>query len=248
MIILVLSLATLGVGEAAQLYAAAPSVRGQYHRAGAEGGFNYGYNTGDGTAKVEVKREDGSVVGSWRYFDPYGRQIVRSYIADSKGFRILGNDLPVDPDTPAAAIVGAPALTGSVEGAAPEVVELAQSPLKEQNTVDIQSFSPTLAERSDLLPENPAETVPSNAPSYFVYHDTHQWDFPAGFAYPGVAAEKQEPEPEPQIAIVGIGAADVHQDEQITAGRRGIHRQARFSVTQGDPQLPPLKPFIAGRT
>ena len=40
--------------------------RGQYHRSSG-GSYNYGYNTGDGVAKVEVKRKDGSVVGSYRF-------------------------------------------------------------------------------------------------------------------------------------------------------------------------------------
>ncbi|XP_018016659.1 uncharacterized protein LOC108673355 [Hyalella azteca] len=129
-------MAAVAVASGAQLYVSAPAGRGQYHR-GSSGSYNYGYNTGDGVAKVEVKRPDGSVVGSYRYFDPNGKQIVRSYVADSKGFRILGNDLPISPDTPAAAIVGAPALTAPVEGAANEVVDSSINPSKRFNTVDI---------------------------------------------------------------------------------------------------------------
>merc|ERR1719369_515034 len=100
MIYVVLVVAASGAAAGAQLYASAPQERGQFHRAGA-GGYNYGYNTGDGIAKVEVRRPDGSIVGSYRYFDPLGRQVVRSYIADASGFRVLGNDLPVGPETPA---------------------------------------------------------------------------------------------------------------------------------------------------
>ncbi|KAF2356699.1 Insect cuticle protein [Trinorchestia longiramus] len=123
-----------------QLYASAPLDRGQYHTSQL-GSYNYGYNTGDGVAKVEVKRKDGSVVGSYRYFDPNGKQIVRSYVADSKGFRILGNDLPISPETPAAAIVGAPALTAAVEGAADAVVESSVDATKRFNTVDIERIN-----------------------------------------------------------------------------------------------------------
>merc|ERR1719369_2336268 len=78
MIYVVLVVAASGAAAGAQLYASAPQERGQFHRAGPDG-FNYGYNTGDGIAKVEVRRPDGSIVGSYRYFDPLGRQVVRSY-------------------------------------------------------------------------------------------------------------------------------------------------------------------------
>lgn len=54
---------------------------------------------------------------------------------------MLGNDLPIGPGTPAAAIIGAPALTASVEGASQQVVDAAQHPTKRQNTVDIRSLT-----------------------------------------------------------------------------------------------------------
>lgn len=62
-------------------------------------------------------------------------------MADSNGFRILGNDLPIGPETPAAAILGAPALTASVEGAHKQVVDAAQHPSKRQNTIDIEKLT-----------------------------------------------------------------------------------------------------------
>lgn len=65
---------------------------------------------------LQVRHPDGSVTGSYRYFDPLGRQIVRSYIADNRGFRVLGNELPVAPDSPAIGIPEAQSLTGAVEG------------------------------------------------------------------------------------------------------------------------------------
>ncbi|XP_045609691.2 putative mediator of RNA polymerase II transcription subunit 8 [Procambarus clarkii] len=106
------------VSHGGVVYAAAPQERGAYS-VGAEGGrYNYGYNTGDGIAKVEVRQEDGATYGSYRYFDPNGKQVVRSYVADKRGFRVLGNDLPISPDTPASKVLGAPAFTGAVEGTA----------------------------------------------------------------------------------------------------------------------------------
>ncbi|XP_063860455.1 uncharacterized protein LOC135100871 isoform X2 [Scylla paramamosain] len=98
------------------LYAMAPEDRGSYYVNPKGGRYNYGYNTGDGIAKVEVQQPDGSIVGSYRYFDPNGKQVVRSYVADNKGFRVLGNDLPISPDTPISHISGLPAFTGAVEG------------------------------------------------------------------------------------------------------------------------------------
>ncbi|KAK7086112.1 hypothetical protein SK128_006825 [Halocaridina rubra] len=98
------------------VYAAAPQERGAYVVGGARGQSHYGYNTGDGQAKVEVRQPNGAVYGSYRYFDPNGEQVVRSYIADSNGFRVLGNDLPISPDTPAYQVQGVPAFTGASEG------------------------------------------------------------------------------------------------------------------------------------
>lgn len=57
------------------VYAAAPEERGAYSVGETDGLYNYGYNTGDGIAKVEVGRPDGSVIGSYRYFDPNGKQV-----------------------------------------------------------------------------------------------------------------------------------------------------------------------------
>lgn len=37
-------------------------------------------------------------------------------MADNKGFRVLGNDLPISPDTPVSQLSGLPAFTGAVEG------------------------------------------------------------------------------------------------------------------------------------
>lgn len=39
-------------------------------------------------------------------------------MADERGFRVLGNDLPISPDTPVSHLAGQPAFTGAVEGTA----------------------------------------------------------------------------------------------------------------------------------
>lgn len=89
-------------GAGGVVYAAAPQERGAYAVATPKGRYNYGYNTGDGIAKVEVRQPDGSIVGSYRYFDPTGKQVSESkcgYIGetfvvldemmDYKSFQIL---------------------------------------------------------------------------------------------------------------------------------------------------------------
>lgn len=39
----------------------------------------------------------GNQIGSWAYYDAEGKEIKISYVADSEGFRVLSNDLPVAP-------------------------------------------------------------------------------------------------------------------------------------------------------
>ncbi|XP_042237226.1 probable basic-leucine zipper transcription factor N [Homarus americanus] len=120
------------------VYAAAPQERGSYSVGAAGGQYNYGYNTGDGIAKVEVRQPDGSIVGSYRYFDPTGKQVVRSYIADKRGFRVLGNDLPISPDTPASKIHGLHAFTGAVEGTSEFAIPPPLGPNTVQQTHSVQ--------------------------------------------------------------------------------------------------------------
>jgi len=204
-----------GVGAASQIYASAPQGRGQYQRRGSGRNY-YGYNTGDGSAKVEVRRPDGSVVGSYRYFDPSGKQIVRSYIADSRGFRILGNDLPIGPDTPAAAIAGAPALTAPVEGADRAIVEAALDPNKRFDTVDIQYLDSTPRFGGQQRSAQPGmwlqPTPPKKTSNYLEYPSRPVFQFPAGFAHPGI-------QPDPPIYVVGRSDhLPVDIDEKITAG------------------------------
>ena len=39
----------------------------------------------------------GNQVGSYAYINPEGKEIRVSYVADSLGFRVISNDLPVGP-------------------------------------------------------------------------------------------------------------------------------------------------------
>lgn len=77
------------VGSGGVVYAAAPQERGAYAVARAGGPYNYGYNTGDGIAKVEVRQPTGTVVGSYRYFDPNGKQVRLCARPDWVAFDLL---------------------------------------------------------------------------------------------------------------------------------------------------------------
>ena len=41
----------------------------------------------------------GNQIGNYVYINPEGKEVLVSYTADSHGFRVLSNDLPVDPVT-----------------------------------------------------------------------------------------------------------------------------------------------------
>ncbi|XP_071529804.1 uncharacterized protein [Panulirus ornatus] len=141
------------------VYAAAPQERGAYSVGGAGGHYNYGYNTGDGIAKVELGQPDGSVVGSYRYFDPNGKQVLRSYIADEKGFRVMGNDLPISPDTPASQIPGSPAFTAAVEGTDKFAIP---PPLSFQSSSETQTSSTQLEQQVASNQLQVEQQVPSS--------------------------------------------------------------------------------------
>lgn len=73
----------------------------QYHAQDELGQFAFGHR-GDNQARDEVKSFDGSVRGAYSYVDPTGKLVNVQYLADDKGFRVLGaNNLPVAPALPA---------------------------------------------------------------------------------------------------------------------------------------------------
>jgi len=66
----------------------------QYHSQDNLGQYSYGYTTADGQTKVESKAADGTVSGQYSYFDPEGKKIELTYVADENGFRASGDHLP----------------------------------------------------------------------------------------------------------------------------------------------------------
>merc|ERR1711970_1109163 len=70
--------------------------KSQYHSQDELGQFSFGHISGD-QAHHQVRDYTGAVQGSYTYLDANGEQVVAHYIADSNGFRVSSNALPVAP-------------------------------------------------------------------------------------------------------------------------------------------------------
>ena len=68
----------------------------QYHSQDEIGQASFGY-AHPGQAAVNYRDAFGNQVGSWAYINPEGKEVRVSYTADSRGFRVLSNDLPEAP-------------------------------------------------------------------------------------------------------------------------------------------------------
>ena len=80
-------------------YHYAPAVSAsQYHSQDELGQASFGY-AHPGQAAVNYRDAFGNQVGSYAYINPEGKEVRVSYTADSRGFRVLSNDLPVGPTT-----------------------------------------------------------------------------------------------------------------------------------------------------
>ena len=103
---------------AAYGYAAPAYTANQYHSQDELGQASFGYSH-PGQAAVNYRDAFGNQVGSYAYINPDGKEVRVSYVADSNGFRVLSNDLPVAPAAPevAAAVLPVPVQD------TPEVVE-----------------------------------------------------------------------------------------------------------------------------
>ncbi|KAI9552428.1 hypothetical protein GHT06_022794 [Daphnia sinensis] len=60
------------------------------------GQASFGY-AHPGQTATNIQDAYGNQVGSYAYFNPEGKEVRVSYTADSRGFRVLSNDLPVAP-------------------------------------------------------------------------------------------------------------------------------------------------------
>merc|ERR1711970_526932 len=82
-------------------YAVQPAVapteyKSQYHSQDELGQFSFGHISGD-QAHHQVRDYTGAVQGSYTYINAEGEQVLAHYIADSNGFRVSSNALPVAP-------------------------------------------------------------------------------------------------------------------------------------------------------
>merc|ERR1712106_298514 len=79
--------------------------KSQYHSQDELGQFSFGHISAD-QAHHQVRDYTGAVQGSYTYIDADGEQVVAHYIADSNGFRVSSNALPVAPTFDGVAPVG----------------------------------------------------------------------------------------------------------------------------------------------
>jgi len=70
--------------------------KSQFHSQDELGQFSFGHISGD-QAHHQVRDYTGAVQGSYTYLNAEGEQVVAHYIADSNGFRVSSNALPVAP-------------------------------------------------------------------------------------------------------------------------------------------------------
>merc|ERR1712142_1325512 len=70
--------------------------KSQFHSQDELGQFSFGHISGD-QAHQQTRDFTGAVQGSYTYLNAEGEQVVAHYIADSNGFRVSSNALPVAP-------------------------------------------------------------------------------------------------------------------------------------------------------
>jgi hypothetical protein len=103
------------------VYAPAPVVKSQYHSQTELGEASHGYSY-PGQASSTFQDAWGNQIGSYAYINPEGKEVKVSYVADSLGFRVLSNDLPV---APIADLVAPVPVEDTVEVAEAKIAHLA---------------------------------------------------------------------------------------------------------------------------
>ncbi|EFX89182.1 hypothetical protein DAPPUDRAFT_220681 [Daphnia pulex] len=76
-----------------------PGFTSQYHAQDVLGQASYGFSH-PGQAAAHYRDAFGNQVGSYAYINPVGKEVMVSYTADSRGFRVASNDLPESPVAP----------------------------------------------------------------------------------------------------------------------------------------------------
>ncbi|KAG8237234.1 hypothetical protein J437_LFUL017511 [Ladona fulva] len=76
------------------------ATKSQYHAQDELGQASFGHATHDQT-HTAFRNAFGGVTGHYSYINPEGKIVEASYVADSLGYRVASNDLPVAPAVPA---------------------------------------------------------------------------------------------------------------------------------------------------
>ena len=84
------------VAAAAPFYGYPAVTATQFHAQDELGQARFGY-AHPGQASTNYRDAFGNQIGSYAYFNPEGKEVRVSYVADHRGFRVLSNDLPVAP-------------------------------------------------------------------------------------------------------------------------------------------------------
>merc|ERR1712106_1016690 len=120
--------------------------KSQYHSQDELGQFSFGHISAD-QAHHQVRDYTGAVQGSYTYIDADGEQVVAHYIADSNGFRVSSNALPVAPTFDGVAPVGP---------VAPEVAELVAPVFTLEQVMETEEVMAARAEHFRLVAEHTA--------------------------------------------------------------------------------------------
>jgi len=123
--------------------------KSQYHSQDELGQFSFGHISGD-QAHHQVRDYTGAVQGSYTYLNAEGEQVVAHYIADSNGFRVSSNALPVAP---------------TFDGVAPEgpVNDLVAPVFDQEQVMETEEVKAATAEHFRLVAEHKAAVEAAQA-------------------------------------------------------------------------------------
>merc|ERR1719158_2322109 len=90
-----------------------------------DGSYTYGYESGDGTYKIETRYATGEVKGKYGYYDDtglfreveYGAEPEKGFMPAGEGLTFVAPEAPVAPATPAAPVVTAAPVTSAPQRA-----------------------------------------------------------------------------------------------------------------------------------
>merc|ERR1719495_2389260 len=113
-------------------FAPVAPIQSQYHAQDEIGQYSFGY-AGGPSSRAETRDAFGIVRGSYNYIDSEGELQTQNYVADARGFRVSGTNLPVAPDAPEAATL---ALPGPLPEPVQDTPEVAAAKVAHQQAFD----------------------------------------------------------------------------------------------------------------